>query len=681
MFYKKSTEAKHMEVNGKNDDYLENLIMDNFAEHNFDDNDFDVDHNEYEFDVDLEIFHDIDVYLPYEREYSSLTPQDLIKLINEAYEKNWKALDLSQCGLKDIPPEIGILTELEILDLSNHMIFDESLEVNSLNNMFTTLPVEFGNLKKLTHLNLYHTGLKYLPNEFSELTNLKYLNLNGEDFKEFPEQILRLRDLRKLAINKSFSYIPEEIGNLQELEKLYLPDSSITALPESIGRLPKLEVLYLGRSSIKQIPNSFASLKSLKKISLEGSAIADYIPPEIFSQTPIQIIDYILRYQNDNDKVILNESKMIIVGQGGVGKTCLLNRIVNNKYVDSVSTEGIDIAHWCFESDGIEYQLNVWDFGGQEIYHSTHQFFLTERSLYIFVWDARQEEEYGRIDYWLNTIQSFANDSPIIIVVNKCDETRKNVKSIDFEDLKKNFPQIINLFNVSCRDNINIEYLRQEIVNQAKNLPLMKTIWFSTWVSIRKDLEELSKTKNIINFDEYLVICSKHEIYDLEAVSLIKYLHDLGVVLYFHEDILLRNIVILSPEWGTDAVYKILDAQANILKDRNGILYSDDLSDIWDNVEIYPKSIYPYILKLMEKFQLSFIVENQKQTYLVAELLDNTEKNIPLEFANGSTLNFRYEYKFLPAGIMTGANRGTFLLLAIIYRFSIMMKNIRGIIG
>ena len=46
-----------------------------------------------------------------------------------------------------------------------------------------------------------------------------------------------------------------------------------------------------------------------------------------------------------------------------------------------------------------------WDFGGQEIYHATHQFFLTKRSLYLFVWEARKEEESRHFDYWLNVIK------------------------------------------------------------------------------------------------------------------------------------------------------------------------------------------------------------------------------------------------------------------------------------
>lgn len=103
---------------------------------------------------------------------------------------------------------------------------------------------------------------------------------------------------------------------------------------------------------------------------------------------------------------------------------------------------------------------------------------------------------------------------------------------------------------------------------------------------------------------------------------------------------------------GTTAVYKVLDAQETILKERNGILYTEDLGKIWIDTAEYPPEIYPIILRLMENFQLSFeVVENKE--YLIAELLENEEVDIPLDTNDKKELNFQYNYEFLPAGIMT----------------------------
>ena len=71
----------------------------------------------------------------------------------------------------------------------------------------------------------------------------------------------------------------------------------------------------------------------------------------------------------------------MIVGEGGAGKTTLAQKIKDNNYqlkTDEESTEVIDVIQLYFPLvNGIKFRVNIWDFGGQEIYHETHQFFLT----------------------------------------------------------------------------------------------------------------------------------------------------------------------------------------------------------------------------------------------------------------------------------------------------------------
>jgi hypothetical protein len=206
--------------------------------------------------------------------------------------------------------------------------------------------------------------------------------------------------------------------------------------------------------------------------------------------------------------------------------------------------------------------------------------------------------------------------------------------------------------HISCKDGTGIEDLRNLVKQTALELPLMKQKWFASWLKVRKEIEELSKTENIISYTDYLKICKDNKINDdNEALSLIRFLHDLGIVLHYHDDSLLKHIVILSTEWGTDAVYKVLDEQDGQLKGYNGILPLDFLKYIWDDKERYPEDKFNYLLTLMEKFQLAFKVDNEK--YLVAELLENNEITLDYNFPHDQTLGFRYEYDFIPAGIMT----------------------------
>ena len=125
---------------------------------------------------------------------------------------------------------------------------------------------------------------------------------------------------------------------------------------------------------------------------------------------------------------VQNEAKVLVVGEGSVGKTSLVQRLIWNKFNTSESaTEGIAVNKWNIDgkwviensrltanNQQLKIQLNIWDFGGQEIMHATHQFFLTKRSLYLLVLDARLTQEENRVEYWLKIIQSFGGDSPVL---------------------------------------------------------------------------------------------------------------------------------------------------------------------------------------------------------------------------------------------------------------------------
>ena len=594
-------------------------------------------------------------FIPYHRKYGKLSQSQLLDLVACAKANHWQALDLKCCGLSELPEALWDLPDLQMLYLGNerYPIGREKEKIQGCeDNHIDFLPRNIERLKNLQVLSLAGNYLMDTGQPPLFMKKLIYLDIFNCGYSQFPNSLL-ISTLRGIGFNCQEEFLSEDILTLTSLRELYLSKSKIIALPENIGALTQLEALYLFGSDIQSLPISLGSVSTLTQLVFNDTPLAETIPPEILKQSAKEIIRYIFQQQSNAPKQFFNESKMVIVGQGHVGKTCILNRLINNIYTENPSTEGIDISAWYFRKQNQNYKLNVWDFGGQEIYHSTHQFFLTERSLYLLVWDALAEEEYGRIDYWLKTIQSFAAESPIIIVVNKCDKDIGRIRRIDKEDYQSRFPQIKDVFYVSCKDNTGISKLRKCIKSLAIRLPLMKTTWLSSWMSVRQTLEERSTCENFILYQTYLEICASKDIGGDEALSLAKYLHDLGIVLFYYDDPLLKNLVILSSEWGTDAVYKVLDEQEQLLKGRNGILQMEDLPQIWTDSDRYPQRLYPYLLNLMEKFQLTFRIHSTPPTYLVAELLDNRAIDLGWKFVYGETLSFQYEYDFIPAGVMT----------------------------
>lgn len=597
-----------------------------------------------------DIFDDKKNYLPYVRRYQTLNDNELLRLIEDAANENWEVLDLSNTGLSKLPEQLFELTSLKVLFIGNVYRNPEDESYNTIK----AIPDEIQKLTNLEAISISTLVNVKISKFVKTLPKLVYVDCFSCNLTKYPYNLLN-KKIRALGIDCANEEVLKRICSLKNMEELYLNRSLIKRLPEDICNLKKLRVMSLSGSNVSKIPNSMYTLNMLKSFRITSTPLIETIPEEILKQSALDIVSYICHQQTENQPYYLNESKMLIVGQGSVGKSCLLERICADNYEEKESTEGIAIQKWSYMDNKRKntYILNIWDFGGQEIYHSTHQFFLTKRSLYIFVWDARAEEEYGRIDYWLKTIESFAADSPIIIAINKCDYSTTRINRIDFESYKNKYPQIKEIIEISCKDNINIDRLRNIIKREARRLPIMKIKWFYEWYEIRKHLEDLSTKKNYISYSEYQDVCKKYNINSQEMKSLGKYLHDLGIILHYEDDILLRGIIILSPEWATNAVYKILDSQETILKNRNGILKMEDLPKIWKNETIYPIDRYIFLLKIMEKFQLCF--EISKGEYLVAELLENTAIPIPKgwSFEVNDIIKIIYDYDFMPAGVMT----------------------------
>lgn len=370
-----------------------------------------------------------------------------------------------------------------------------------------------------------------------------------------------------------------------------------------------------------------------------------FVPSEIIkrSEETTSGILYDLR----NGKSV-NQVKFLFIGQGSVGKTSLVQQIINGNFnVSEPKTEGICINHWQVHGrsqDREQIKLNVWDFGGQEIMHATHQFFLTKRSLYLLVLDSRLTQEENRVEYWLKIIQSFGGESPVLIVGNKIDQ---HPLDIDRTGLQKKYPNIVGILETSAATGAGIEELKAAITEQVNNLPHVRDLLPETWFTVKTKLEELGRESNFINQDEYIKLCTENEVTDeISQRTLIGFMHDLGVVLYFQEDHRLSDLGILNPQWVTNGVYKILNS--HILFQNKGVLTTSMLDEIL-NLPEYPHGKRLFIVDMMKKFELCYDIEPDK-TFLVPDLLPKDE---PAELKFSGIPGFEYAYPVLPSSVIT----------------------------
>jgi internalin A len=350
--------------------------------------------------------------------------------------------------------------------------------------------------------------------------------------------------------------------------------------------------------------------------------------------------------QGKSESRPLNEAKLILVGFGAVGKTSLVNRMVHNKFdKDEQKTEGIQITQWPIRlHDREDVRLHIWDFGGQEIMHSTHQFFLTERSLYLLVLNGRQGHEDADAEYWLNLIESFGADSPVIVVLNKIKEHPFDVNR---RALQQKYP-IREFIATDCEDETGIDELYRTILYETDRLEHLRDAFPDSWFAIKECLAGMKE--NYLIFERYRQICRENGEGELQAQdSLSGYLHSLGIALNYKDDNRLRDTHVLNPRWVTEGIYAILNSQQ--LAAQKGELSVEYLTNILDIAQ-YPPERHSFLLELMRKFELCFRFSEDECRYLIPELLDKQQPLAAEEFNPEECLNFQYHYPILPEGLL-----------------------------
>jgi internalin A len=353
-----------------------------------------------------------------------------------------------------------------------------------------------------------------------------------------------------------------------------------------------------------------------------------------------------LRLLRSGEVKPLNEAKLLLIGQGSVGKTSLMERLIRNQYDKNQSqTDGLNVETWNVEVNSKDIRLNVWDFGGQEIYHATHQFFLTKRSLYLLVCNCRTSEEENRIEYWLKLIESFGGKSPVIIVGNKKDEQPLDINR---KALREKYPNIQAIIETSCSKNEGIDELRAAILKQVGNLKEVYDLLPLTWFEVKQKLE--SMPEDFITYPRYVGICHENKIPEEQnQEQLIDLLHRLGLVLNFRDHPILKDTNVLKPNWVTEGIYALLSDETLKTKTK-GIFTPADLIRILDP-ERYPTKRHSYLVELMKEFELGFALNCHPPQFLIAGLLPKDQPDeTELE---GETLEFQYHYKVLPESIIS----------------------------
>jgi len=535
-------------------------------------------------------------------------------------------LDLRDIGLTEVPEAIASLTQLQTLNLSK--------------NQLTALPEAIASLTQLQELHLYGNQLTALPEAIASLTQLRSLHLSYNKWTAVPEAIASLTQLESIDLSgNKLTAVPEAIAALTQLESIDLSYNKLTAVPEAIAALTQLESLNLSGNKLTAVPEAIAALTQLQTLDLDNNPLN----PELAAvyKKGLTAVKAYLRAKAQA-QIVLNEAKLILVGEGEVGKTSLLGAMRGDEWVENrQTTHGVEVDIKSLlvtdSESGKEITLNAWDFGGQTIYRHTHQLFFTAPAIYLAVWNPRRGPEQCCVDEWLKMVKHRACDEtrpdeqPHILVVATHGGPKQRLDHIDEKTLQDEFGNlIVGFYHIDSKTGYGLDDLKQVIAHQAANIPQVGRSVPASWKRVLDALRQRSQTDAWITYEQFQILCAAQDV-DLELAKLYAIiLNELGHLIHYNTDPILKDTVILKPEWLSKAISFVLED--NQAKKQNGLVTHKHLSELWNDpargADRYPEHLHPVFRKLMERCDLSYQVElteaDAPPTTLMAQLVPSS---------------------------------------------------------
>ena len=598
---------------------------------------------------------------------------------------NLVGLYLNNTPLKELPESIKNLEKLSFLYLRNTLL--------------SKLPDSIGYLTCLRHIDLSSTHLDELPESIGRLTRLKWLSLNNTRLSKLPESMGDLIELRGLYLrNTPLSELPDTVGNLKSLLYLDLSQTYLRNLPENIADLSNLKNLDLSSSHLRELPESIGELSGIKTLSLENLTMSelpesllnlkhnftnnkykswdDYPgiytrglklenqPIEIFSKSRELIIEY---YKTSKIKKPINECKVVFLGDGGAGKSLMINRLTHDGEISNdfngESTPGISISSQKYGIGDDEIELHFWDFGGQAILHSMHRLFLTNRTLYVVVTNARDNKANEQAWYWIRNITSFANNAPILLFVNHKDQNPS--VTVNENGLKKDYPQLKCIKIVSALKDTKTEFealVRDTICQIVSRMDTVHTMFASSWLSLMNELQEMPE--NYISSSEFCERCGMYGIGTKKELidEIINWYQDLGVCFYSHKHPVTGQYMVLKPRWLLNALYILVfngrkHSVNGIIKEKE--IYNllcpekenQDTKKVWDDIIYKPQEIQ-YVINVLLNFDLIYeMVGLEEKHFFIPMLCDENEPMMDA-FDSEDVRHVSFEYQYLPDNVL-----------------------------
>ncbi len=322
-------------------------------------------------------------------------------------------------------------------------------------------------------------------------------------------------------------------------------------------------------------------------------------------------------------------------------------------------TAGIEIREWPVAKTGIT--AHFWDFAGQVMAHSTHQFFLRERCLYILVMDARTEINANeQAEYWLEHVKNFGKNAPVMLVGNKSDLTQVN---LDMHSLKEKYPNILGFYPLSCSQCNNgfkseFDTFKKTLVAELQKVGTHQVYFTEQQFKVMDTLRTQARTEAFLTHKG----CDKNNIRkddDQGQEWLLDLLDKLGVVIYFPQLARLDSFI-LNPRWLTYGIYTLLysdlaQKKAGVVSESEviRILSAKTIDDEQGSMLDFSTNKCGFILDAMEEFKLCYRLPADRKKIIIPDLLPSDQPKHGFDKQQAGTLTFEFAFQgFLPRHVM-----------------------------
>lgn len=623
-----------------------------------------------------------------------------------------RSLSFRETGVTDLSPLVG-LQQLQRIELAQTDVTDltplaklHNLQTLSFGSTNVTDLAPLAALRELRDLSFDSCG------GISDLTPLAGLHR----LQSLTCSLTGINDLSSLAghielrsLELSYSGGVKDLSplaGLERLQRLSFRGTRVTSLAPLTGH-KDLKTLRFGLTEVRDLyPLArFQVLQALElydckypipgillRILAENSHLSDLIvdkaegvPREVLSRSLLDNCLPRLRiyfFELDLGAEAENEVKVILLGNGRVGKTQLCRRFRGESYDESIpSTHGVQL--WRKElrirtgDQEQVFQVNWWDFGGQDIYHDTHALFLRSRAVFIILWTPKLEnrEEYEEngiplrnqpLAYWLDYVRTLAGkDSPVIIVQSQCDRlTDRRPAPATLNDFR-----FIESCPYSAKEDVGREILEGQLraairylLEQNGALEIGKgraevRRRLYEWRSEDQEREPEERRHRTLTLDEFRELCEEAGgIVSLEHA--LDYFHNTGVVFY-RED-LFSNCIVLDQDWALEAIYTVFHRGRTVpwLRDSGRFTREDLAATIWQEHSEEEQRLF---LGMMESCGVCFPcgkTDRGETQYVAPDLLPSFEGVAKRIYAlwteRPATPTLRLEYRFFHPAVLRG---------------------------